>query len=142
MTPRQSAFIEQYILDRNGTQAAIRAGYSENGAATQAERLLANAEISAEIAKRLQAVSEKADCDATWVLRRLREEADFTGDGASHSARVKALELIGKHIQFFPPEKRELSGKDGAAIPVALVREVVVRTREEAKGILDSDKPS
>jgi hypothetical protein len=38
---------------------------------------------------------------ATWVIRRLRKEATAKGANASPSARVKALELLGKHLGLF-----------------------------------------
>ena len=40
LNPRQAAFVREYLIDRNGTQAAIRAGYSEKTAAEQSSRLL------------------------------------------------------------------------------------------------------
>jgi phage terminase small subunit len=40
LTPRQQRFIAEYVKDLNGTQAAIRAGYSERSAAEQAYQLL------------------------------------------------------------------------------------------------------
>ena len=50
LSPLQRAFVNEFILDRNGTAAAIRAGYAESGARTQAVRLLANANIATAIA--------------------------------------------------------------------------------------------
>lgn len=74
-TPRQEAFIEQYLIDRNGTQAATRAGYSKRTANEQAARLLANDSIAAEVERRLAAMSAAAGIDAQWLLDRLAEEA-------------------------------------------------------------------
>lgn len=45
LTPRQERFCEEYVVDLNGTQAAIRAGYAESGAYTEANRLLKNADV-------------------------------------------------------------------------------------------------
>lgn len=45
LTDKQRRFCEEYVVDWNGTQAAIRAGYSEKGARTEAARLLTNANI-------------------------------------------------------------------------------------------------
>jgi phage terminase small subunit len=50
MTPRQSAFVREYLIDRNGTQAAIRSGYAPGAATEQAARLLTNANVAAAIA--------------------------------------------------------------------------------------------
>lgn len=45
LTPRQERFCEEYVVDLNGMQAAIRAGYAVNSANEQASRLLTNANI-------------------------------------------------------------------------------------------------
>lgn len=45
ITPRQERFCEEYVVDLNGTQAAIRAGYAEKGAHTEAGRMLRNAAV-------------------------------------------------------------------------------------------------
>lgn len=76
LTPRQAAFVDEYLLDLNATQAAIRAGYSEKTAYSQGERLLKDAEISAEIDRRKIKRSERTQIDAAWVLKRLADEAE------------------------------------------------------------------
>lgn len=47
LKPRERRFVHEYLVDLNGTQAAIRAGYSEKTAASQASRLLRKPEIRA-----------------------------------------------------------------------------------------------
>lgn len=47
LKPRERHFVREYLVDLNGTQAAIRAGYSEKTAASQASRLLRKPEIRA-----------------------------------------------------------------------------------------------
>lgn len=76
MTPKQQRFVEEYLVDLNATQAAIRAGYSEKTAYSQGQRLLKNAEIQKSIADAQAARSEKVAIDAEWVLRRLAMEAE------------------------------------------------------------------
>lgn len=51
MTPKQSRFVDEYLVDLNGARAARRAGYAERSAATQAYSLLQNKTIAAAIAK-------------------------------------------------------------------------------------------
>ena len=48
-TPKQQKFCEEYLIDLNATQAAIRAGYSEDTANQQGPRLLVNVGVQAEI---------------------------------------------------------------------------------------------
>lgn len=85
LTPKQSAFVAEYLIDLNATQAAIRAGYSQKTANTQGNRLLANVSVAEAIAKAKAARSEKTGIDAAWVLTRLTQEAtadlaDIIGD--------------------------------------------------------------
>ncbi len=58
LTPRQARFVEEYLLDLNATQAAIRAGYSKKTAYSQGERLLRNVEVAAAVAEAKSARSE------------------------------------------------------------------------------------
>ena len=68
-------FVAEYIKDFNGTQAAIRAGYSAKSAAQQASRLLTNAKIAEMIAAAIKARTERVEIDADWLLNRLKQEA-------------------------------------------------------------------
>lgn len=69
LTPRQEAFCREYVVDFNGTQAAIRAGYSSVGASTQALRLLANAEVSRRIAGFRARITNRLEVTAERVLQ-------------------------------------------------------------------------
>ncbi len=51
LTPKQQKFVEEYLIDLNATQAAIRAGYSEKTACEQGSRLLANVKVSVAVAE-------------------------------------------------------------------------------------------
>lgn len=96
LTPRQDDFVREYLIDRNGKQAAIRAGYAPASAEMQASRLLSLDKVKKKVAKTAEKVAAKTETDAEWVRRRLKEEADDFSEFASHSARIKAIELIAK----------------------------------------------
>jgi phage terminase small subunit len=49
LTPKQERFVEEYLIDMNATQAAIRTGYSKATAEAQSSRLLANVKIAAAV---------------------------------------------------------------------------------------------
>ena len=99
LTPKQVAFAREYPVDRNATQAAIRAGYSKNTAASAGSRLLKNVKVASLLVKSEARSAKKAELSVDWVLEKLREEAeDATNVG---SARIRAQELIGKHIGMF-----------------------------------------
>lgn len=58
MTEKQKRFCDEYLIDLNATQAAIRAGYSPNGINKRVSRMMANDGIQEYIKKRL---AEKED---------------------------------------------------------------------------------
>ncbi len=68
LTNRQWMFVEEYPVDLNGTQAAIRAGYAESGAAVEAHRLLRNAKIAAAISA---ALAERTGVTQTRIVDEL-----------------------------------------------------------------------
>lgn len=76
MTEKQLAFIEHYILDLNGTQAAIRAGYSAQYAGQQAFQLLSDPDIKAAISERRKKLGEETGVDIDFVTRRAKLIAD------------------------------------------------------------------
>ena len=131
LTPKQQAFCEEYLVDLNATQAAIRAGYSEDSAKQIASQNLSKHDISDKIAELRAERSAITELNAQWVLDRLQrvhdrcmqEEAVMSNDGPTgefkfeHSGANKSLELIGKHLAMFT-EKKELSGPNGQPIEI------------------------
>lgn len=92
LTPKQSRFIDEYMIDLNGTQAAIRAGYSKKTAEQQASRLLSNVKVQAEIAKRQSALSDTHGVTLQSLLLELDEarEAALGAETVQSSAAVAA----------------------------------------------------
>jgi phage terminase small subunit len=76
LTAKQQRFVEEYLVDLNATQAAIRAGYAESGASVEGARLLANAKVAAAVAALKAERAERTRIDADWVLARLANEAE------------------------------------------------------------------
>jgi len=113
---RQERFIQEYLIDLNATQAAIRAGYSPKTATMQASRLLTNANVCKLVAAEQAKRAGKAGLSAEWVLKRLKDisdrciqaepvldrEGNPTGEYKFDSSGAnKATELIGKHLKLF-----------------------------------------
>ncbi len=134
LTPKQQCFIEEYLIDLNAAQSAIRAGYSEKTAKQQASRLLTNVDVAAAIAKAKRERSEATKIDAEWVLRELvklhkrvtqqitpalhpktrKQMKDEEGNLLfvfNAAAANRSLELIGKHTEIAAFKDRlEVSG--------------------------------
>jgi phage terminase small subunit len=77
LTPKQAKFCDEYLVDLNGTQSAIRAGYSSKTAHEQAARLLANVSIQALIQELRQSQQERTQVTADSVIEKLRNIANF-----------------------------------------------------------------
>jgi hypothetical protein len=75
LSDRQQAFVDEYLIDRNATQAYIRAGYSEKGAGQSAHTLLNNPEIQVAIRDGLEKIANATTIDAAWVMRELAKIA-------------------------------------------------------------------
>lgn len=71
LTPQQARFVEEYLVDLNATQAAIRAGYSARTAYSQGQRLLKHVEVAKAIKAAMDARSERVSVTADDVLREL-----------------------------------------------------------------------
>ncbi len=71
LTPRQERFCEEYLVDFNGSAAAIRAGYAAGSASVQAARLLANAKVHARLVELKRGRSDQAVVDERRVLAEL-----------------------------------------------------------------------
>lgn len=71
LSARERRFVAEYQKDRNGTQAAIRAGYSKKTARRQASRLLTKDHIRAAVEEKLAKVESKLDMSAERIHREL-----------------------------------------------------------------------
>lgn len=122
---RQKKFCDEYLIDLNATQAAIRAGYSEHTARSLGQRLLTNVDVSAYIQQQLDAIHSEKTADAQEVMEYLtsvmrgehtEQVLQLIGDGVqkisdmevSAKDRLRAAELIGKRYGIFT-DKTDLS---------------------------------
>lgn len=122
MTVKQKRFCDEYLIDLNATQAAIRAGYSEKYAHTNAAKLLQNTTIKAFIDERMAEKESELIADQNEVLKYLtsvlrgESESEIVvveniGDYMSEARtmqkapdekeRLKAAELLGKRYGLY-----------------------------------------
>ncbi len=73
LTPKQERFVQEYLVDLNATQAAIRAGYSARTAHVQGSRLLTNARIASEISIGRASNTEKLGVTQEMVVSELKK---------------------------------------------------------------------
>ena len=75
MTVKQRMFVEEYLIDLNATQAAIRAGYSAKTADQQGSRMLANVKVQQAIAERMAERSKRTGVNQDRVVLELSKIA-------------------------------------------------------------------
>jgi len=101
LTPKQQRFVEEYLIDLNATQAAIRAGYSEATAGQIGDQNLKKLQIAQVIKAALAERSQETKINAAWVLKKaaaLAEKCEREGETYNPTAAIAALNLIAKHV--------------------------------------------
>ena len=116
LTPKQQRFVDEYLIDLNATQAAIRAGYSPKTSEQQGFQLLKKTSVSEAIEQAQQERQKRTLVTQDDVIRGLLTEAEWQGEGSSHSARVSAWAHLGKHLNMFT-DKIDHTSSDGSMSP-------------------------
>jgi phage terminase small subunit len=118
MTKKQERFCNEYLVDCNATQAAIRAGYSEKTARSIGQRLLTDVDIKNYIDKQMESMQGKTVASAEEVIQYLSSVMrgqstasvlSMCGDGCQEviektpdeKERLKAAELLGKRYGLY-----------------------------------------
>jgi len=180
LTPKQMRFVDEYLVDFNATQAAIRAGYKAKTAHVIGAENLRKPKIAEEIARRQKDLQKRTEVSQERVVKELarsafadvtdyayvmqaiierdgvkvpvesaviKETCDLTDDQRAAIAsikqgangveiklhdKIKALELLGRHIGMFT-DKLEVKGAIDIASVLAAARGRV-RERGEPNG--------
>lgn len=139
LTPKQQRFVEEYLIDLNATQSAIRAGYSEKTAYSVGHENLKKPDIAKAIQEARNKRTERTEITQDYVLTNIQKVIERcmqvqqvdncltqTEDGELAQAfmfkeqgALKGLELLGKHLGMFK-DKIEHSGPNGGPIDLNL----------------------
>lgn len=180
LTDKQEQFCLEYLTDLNATQAAIRAGYSENTANEQGSRMLAKVNVQRRIAELQAERAERLQIQQDDILRELASIAFASPahymdvvqvDGTSRilvkptaewteqqkaavtsikntpngveirlSDKVKALELLGKHLGMFNRKELDVAVTQSAMDKDAIFKEGYSKGQQELFSILSIDE--
>ena len=136
MTAKQKRFCDEYLIDLNATQSAIRAGYSKKSARQVGNENMSKPYIKNYLEERMQEKEDSLIAKQDEVLKYLtsvmRGESKssvlaMAGDGVQEviqkppdeRERTKAAELLGKRYRLFT-DKVEVEG----AIPIVIVDDI------------------
>ena len=180
LTDKQEQFCLEYLTDLNATQAAIRAGYSENTANEQGSRMLAKVNVQRRIAELQAERAERLQIQHDDILRELASIAFASPahymdvvqvDGTSRilvkptaewteqqkaavisikntpngveirlSDKVKALELLGKHLGMFNRKELDVAVNQSAMDKDAIFKEGYAKGQQEFFSMLSTDE--
>ena len=110
VTPRSIDFVDEYLVDLNATQAAIRAGYSEKTAYSIGQRLLKNVEVQNDCQSHGRKIKTHRDNARSRADRHRANQARCDAKGVrqngneamiNHTSALKACELQGRHLQMW-----------------------------------------
>ena len=124
LTKKQKAFIQEYLVDLNATQAAIRAGYSKKTAYSIGQENLSKPEIQQALQEAQKRREKRTEVTQDYVIAKLREiVAKDASDGPDselkYANKIRAFELLGK-----PPGALDGGAKEGQNEPVKVVIDV------------------
>lgn len=105
LTPKQKRFIEEYLIDSNGTQAAIRAGFSEKTANQQAAQMLREPRIRKYLDEQRAKHAERHGVTIEYIVNGFKAVAeDPNSTGAEKNS---ALDKLAKREGFYEKHNKQ-----------------------------------
>lgn len=124
LSDKTKRFCEEYLVDMNGTQAVLRAGYQTKYPNRVAFQLLENAAVRIAIDALRAERTKNSDVTKDFVLAQIVRTMRAAESDSNHNAVLRATELLAKHLGMFV-ERTEISGPDGGAIEHKKIEEDV-----------------
>lgn len=131
LSDRQRRFCEEYLVDLNATQAAVRAGYETEYPNRVAYQLMENPAIRITIDALRAERDKRTDITKDFVLQKITKALRTAEENGNLTAMLRAAELLAKHLGMFI-ERTEISGPDGKEIEIKQKQ-----IKEEADSFLD-----
>ena len=111
LNPKQQRFVDEYLVDSNATQAAIRAGYSVKTAHAIGHENLRKPEIADAIAQKQAKISNKLEITAEGLIRDTVKIKDAAMSDAVYPSALKAVEMLGRTLQDANPFVEQVNNK-------------------------------
>ena len=101
--PQQMEFIEAYLIERNATAAAIKAGYSKASAHAQGCHLLKTPKVRDELARRAMEIARQTNIEGARVLEEIASIAfaPITKGYINANDKLKALDMLGIYLRLW-----------------------------------------
>ena len=116
MNRRQELFVQEYLVDLCGAKAARRAGYAQKHARCQGSRLLRDPEIKRAVDAAMEERLARIQVKQEEVIEELKgvamaQASDENGAAVKLGSKLRALELLGKHLGLFEGKNSQWEAK-------------------------------
>ncbi len=134
LTAKQKIFVQEYLVDLNATQAAIRAGYSPKTANRTASENLSKPDIQAAIHKSMQKREKRVEVNQDYVISKLfeiteKEASDMPESDLKYGNKIKAIELLGKHVGAW--DRKDDKNKDAVIEGIKALADIVKKPQPD-----------
>ena len=128
LNAKQMRFVEEYLKDFNGEQAARRSGYSKKNARIIASENLSKPNIRKAVQDRMDAITAKSQDKVMKILKEL-EDIAFLKDKKALQHKNKSLELLGKYYSMWQ-DRIDITTQGQQVAPVQIIFEEVGSNKE------------
>lgn len=108
LTPKQSRFVHEYLVDANGTRAAIAAGNGRAGARVAAHRLLTNANVQKALEARQHADATRLSIARENAIQGLLGAIQDAKEQRDPAAVISGWREVGRMLGFYAPDARRV----------------------------------
>ena len=105
LTPKQARFVQEYQIDGNGAQAALRAGYGPSGAKVAACRLLTRPNVMEALSIGRSAYAEKLAITRADIVSKLLEAFEMAKMKSEPMGMVRAASELARLLGLLAPAK-------------------------------------
>jgi len=122
LTAMRERFVDEYLVDLNATQAAIRAGYSPKTAYSMGQRLLKDVEVQAAIQEARARREKRTEITQDRVVQEIadnafRQASDAQDSEFKHSSKTKYLDMLCKHLGVYDKSMQvEITDRSGVVL--------------------------
>lgn len=108
LSPKQLRFIDEYLIDLNGTAAAVRAGYSPKSARTSAQVNMLNAALQAVLRERQRVDATRLRMTRQGVIQRILEGIEMAREMGRPDVMIRGWTDIARMLGMYAPERHQV----------------------------------
>ena len=136
LTTRQRRFVEEYVVDFDGSAAIVRAGYTTKWPNRLAHEMLQHPGIRVAIDQVTITRAQESNLRPDYVMNKIRKTIEKAELDNNHTAVLRGCELLARAMGMFV-ERKEISGPNGDAINIKQVEEAADAFTSAISGLIE-----